>query len=138
MPFYTFITKDEDIEPRMFQVQLSFVEYDEVMESRDADDWCSGANGPVHPNLGKRVTSWQRILDPVNYNFTNPKESSRWDNFEYRAAYNLFQAQEERRKAEQFSHMGTTPIQDQEKQIMGDKGFDLGERDMNQFEGQTV
>lgn len=41
--------------------------------------------------------------------FTNPKESSKWDNFSYRAGYNMETAQSDRRKAASKSHMGTNP-----------------------------
>ena len=41
--------------------------------------------------------------------FANPKDTSKFDNFSYRAGYNLDKAQDERRPAEAASHMGTTP-----------------------------
>lgn len=41
--------------------------------------------------------------------FTNPKDTSKFDNFSYRAGYNLEKAQDERRAAEAASHMGTEP-----------------------------
>jgi|SRR5581483_3949710 len=41
--------------------------------------------------------------------FGNPKESSKWDNFEYRAGYNMEKAKNDRRAAESKSHMGTNP-----------------------------
>lgn len=41
--------------------------------------------------------------------FTNPKDTSKFDNFGYRAGYNLEKAQELRRDAEQASHVGSTP-----------------------------
>ena len=40
--------------------------------------------------------------------FSNPKESSKWDNFEYRAGYNMDKAQGERRAAEAV-HKGKNP-----------------------------
>ena len=45
----------------------------------------------------------------ANIKFTNPKDTSKFDNFGYRAGYNLEQAQNLRRKAEEASHMGTVP-----------------------------
>ena len=41
--------------------------------------------------------------------FTNPKESSKWDNFSYRAGHNMENAKATRRAAESKSHMGTNP-----------------------------
>lgn len=41
--------------------------------------------------------------------FTNPKESSKWDNFTYRAGHNMENAKATRRAAESKSHMGTNP-----------------------------
>lgn len=40
--------------------------------------------------------------------FTNPKDSSKWDSFTYRAGYLMDKAKEERREAEDKSHMGTS------------------------------
>jgi putative FmdB family regulatory protein len=41
--------------------------------------------------------------------FTDPRASSKFDNFEYRAGWNLDKAKGERRVAEAKSHMGQTP-----------------------------
>jgi len=45
----------------------------------------------------------------ANLKFTNPTDTSKFDNFEYRAGYNLEKAQNERRAAEQASHVGSEP-----------------------------
>jgi putative FmdB family regulatory protein len=45
----------------------------------------------------------------ANLKFTNPKDTSKFDNFGYRAGYNLEQAQNLRREAESASHMGSMP-----------------------------
>ncbi len=45
----------------------------------------------------------------ANIKFTNPKDTSKFDNFSYRAGYNMEQAQNLRRDAEKASHMGKTP-----------------------------
>jgi len=45
----------------------------------------------------------------VAVSFDNPKESSKWDNFGYRAGYNMNKAQDERRAAQKASHMGMNP-----------------------------
>jgi len=44
--------------------------------------------------------------------FANPKDTSKWDNFSYRAGYNLEGAQDLRKQAEAASHMGTEPYAD--------------------------
>lgn len=45
----------------------------------------------------------------ANIKFGNPKDTSKFDNFSYRAGYNLEMAQNERRAAEDQSHMGSAP-----------------------------
>ncbi len=45
----------------------------------------------------------------ANIKFTNPKDTSKFDNFDYRAGYNLEQAQNLRREAEKASHVGSKP-----------------------------
>jgi DNA-directed RNA polymerase subunit RPC12/RpoP len=45
----------------------------------------------------------------VTCTFSNPKESSKWDNFGYRAGHNMEKAKADRRAAEAVSHMGTDP-----------------------------
>lgn len=122
MPFYEFETTDKDVKEKKFSVHMSFSEYDKWRESGDA---------PIHPETGKPVKNWSKCISAPAINFTNPKESSRWDNFEYRAAHNLVQAQEERRNAESKSHMGATPYFDQE-------GVNLGNHDIENFEGKVL
>lgn len=130
MPFYTFETKDEGVESP-FLARLSFSDYDKVMEEQDCDDdkWYCG-EGPEHPDTSTPVKTWRRVLDNVNCNFADPTTSSRWDNFEYRAGYNMVKAQEQRRTAEARSHVGQTPLQDQEKALIGSSNFDLGNHDI--------
>ena len=138
MPFYTFATRDEDVDKKVFEVLLTFTEYDEVTKAK--------TKPLIHPDTEKPVKEWKRILDNVNVQFAQPWESSKWDNFEYRAAYNLFRAQDERRNAQDKSHVGTTPYQRTEKQYLegGDvhgveSGYsDIGEHDMANFEGKVV
>lgn len=45
----------------------------------------------------------------ANLKFSNPQDTSKWDNFSYRAGYNLESAQDLRREAEASSHMGKDP-----------------------------
>jgi putative FmdB family regulatory protein len=52
--------------------------------------------------------------------FSKPQESSKWDNFEYRAGYNMDKAQGERRAAEAASHMGANPYSHSAAQIAAD------------------
>ncbi len=52
----------------------------------------------------------ERVFDyNVAVTFGNPKESSKWDNFGYRAGHNMEKAKSERREAEKYSHMGANP-----------------------------
>ena len=48
----------------------------------------------------------------ANLKFADPKDTSKWDNFSYRAGYNLEAAQDLRKAAEADSHMGTEPYAD--------------------------
>lgn len=139
MPFYTFETNDDDINDKTFSVMLSFSDYDklhddpDLLTKKDKDGWFISP-GPKHPETELSVKSWRRVLDNVNVNFTNPKESSRWDNFEYRAGHNMESAKQDRRNAESLSHVGANPYQDQE----GISGESFVEKDMANFEGRTV
>ena len=48
------------------------------------------------------------ISMPADVVFTNPGGTSKWDNFSYRAGYNMEKAKEERRAAE-AQHKGKNP-----------------------------
>jgi putative FmdB family regulatory protein len=41
--------------------------------------------------------------------FANPRESSKWNNFSYRAGKTMEEAQETRRQAQEASHVGADP-----------------------------
>lgn len=51
----------------------------------------------------------KKLLNDANIKFAQPKDTSKFDNFNYRAGYNLEQAQNLRRDAQTASHMGTDP-----------------------------
>lgn len=51
----------------------------------------------------------KKLLNDANIKFAQPKDTSKFDNFNYRAGYNLEQAQNLRRDAQSASHMGTDP-----------------------------
>lgn len=51
----------------------------------------------------------RRKFGACSVKFADPKGTSKWDNFSYRAGYNLEKAQGERRAAEAASHMGSAP-----------------------------
>ena len=53
-------------------------------------------------------TKKEKLMSTPAITFANPKESSKWDSFSYRAGHNLEKAQQERRVAESLSHMGGT------------------------------
>jgi len=137
MPFYTFATIDEDVDKKVFEVLLTFTGYDEVM---------AGDKPLIHPDTEKPVKEWKRILDNVNVQFAQPWESSKWDNFEYRAAYNLYKAQDERRNAVNRSHVGGQPYERTEQQYIEgghvhgvDSGYsNIADHDMANFDGKVV
>jgi hypothetical protein len=137
MPLYTFLTND-DVEPLSFTNIMTFKEYDKVMSGEpDEEGWLTG-DGPIHPETNKPVKSWRRVMDGVNLRFAQPWESSKWESFGYRAGYNMEKAKEQRRQAEKASHMGENPIQDYERQLMDDPNFDLGESDINNYDGRVI
>jgi hypothetical protein len=57
--------------------------------------------------------------------FTNPRGTSKADKFSYVAGYNMAQAKEERRRAEEASHMGTQPY-NEINDLKTDTNFDFG------------
>lgn len=54
----------------------------------------------------------EKMVNTCGVKFGIPQESSKWDNFGYRAGHNYAAAEEERRQAESRSHMGTTPYKE--------------------------
>ena len=62
----------------------------------------------VCPSCGSKKKK-QQMTFISNIHFTNPTDTSKFDNFGYRAGYNLEQAQNLRRKAEEASNVGTKP-----------------------------
>lgn len=67
-------------------------------------------------------------MDAPNLVFTNPKDTSKWDNFGYRAGFNMEKAKKERRDAEAFSK-GEGPYQQIDdtnlKGVFGEGGYDV-------------
>jgi DNA-directed RNA polymerase subunit RPC12/RpoP len=59
------------------------------------------------PNCNSKKKSQTPTVPKIK--FTNPKDTSKFDNFSYRAGYNLEKAQDLRRAAESESHMGSDP-----------------------------
>ncbi len=52
-----------------------------------------------------------RIFGAPNIVFADPRGTSKFDNFGYRAGYNMEKAKNDRRTAENASHMGADPYQ---------------------------
>ena len=133
MPFYTFETKDKNIEKKVFLARLTFSEYDQASAGKPRKDgYYKGKYGPIHPDTEKPVKTWRRVLDEVKVQFAQPWESSKWDSFEYRAGYNMVKAQQERRNAEARSHMGASPHIDAEHSY----GFDTQNTDIAEHENR--
>ena len=76
----------------------------ETLASFDATGKYAGVSCP-HCNSKKK----KKLLNDANIKFAQPKDTSKFDNFNYRAGYNLEQAQNLRRDAQTASHMGTDP-----------------------------
>lgn len=78
--------------------------YEELTEYDETDKYKEVKCPQCQSKRKKRAFNYD-----VAITFTNPKESSKWDNFSYRAGHNMENAKAERRAAESKSHMGTNP-----------------------------
>lgn len=112
MPLYSFICQKDNCNSR-FEVLCKFSEIDKVC--------CTVCNSECVK---------QQITTP-SVHFAMPQGSTKWDNFNYRAEYNMEKARKDRRNAEMLSHVGQTPYLDQER-------VDLGTKDLNTVEGKIV
>lgn len=86
-----------------FRCKKCKVEY-ETIASYDETGKYSNINCPSCGSKSKT-----KLINSVNIKFNQPQDTSKFDNFSYRAGYNMDQAQELRRKAESASHMGSEP-----------------------------
>lgn len=59
------------------------------------------------PDCGSKKKT--KLFSVCNVKFSNPRESSKWDNFSYRAGKTMEEAQECRRNAQAASHVGPDP-----------------------------
>jgi len=78
------------------------------------EDMCPYDEADIYPGVscpkcGSKKKSRVFSACNINVKFANPKDSSKWDNFSYRAGYNMEKAQNERRAAEEATHMGRSP-----------------------------
>jgi putative FmdB family regulatory protein len=64
------------------------------------------------------------ITAPAGVIFTNARESSKWDNFGYRAGKTMEEAKDCRRNAQEKSHMGADPYVDAAAQVEADLNND--------------
>jgi putative FmdB family regulatory protein len=67
----------------------------------------------------------QKEVSCPTIKFTNPKESSKWDSFDYRAGYLMDAAKAERRTAEENSHVGAAPYVTTDDLAGGEGIFDV-------------
>jgi putative FmdB family regulatory protein len=102
MPSYDFQCKKCD---NTYEVFLSLKE-------------CDNTKGIKCPSCKSK--SKVRLFGVPNIKFANPRESSRWDNFSYRAGKTMEEAQECRRNAEEKSHVGPNPYGDYNAQVAAD------------------
>ena len=91
LPTYEFCCK------KCNHVYESIAKFDETGKYQDVT--CPSCNSK----------SKKKLINSANIKFAQPKDTSKFDNFSYRAGYNLEQATDLRRKAEEASHMGTDP-----------------------------
>ena len=70
------------------------------------------------PSCGSKKK--EKLLSAPNIKFANPRESSKWDNFGYRAGYTMDEAKDCRRNAEGKSHVGPNPYENYEAQVAAD------------------
>lgn len=105
MPIYAFICENETCNTKYFE---RVCKYEEI-----ADTHC--------PDCASNQVEKQ--LTVPNLAFTQPNESSKWDNFGYRAGFNFEKAQKERRMAQERSHVGPNPYQDNIDDIQKGEGI---------------
>jgi putative FmdB family regulatory protein len=99
-----------------FECNKCNAKFDELCSSSEVENVrCSSCNS-------KKVT--RLFSSNVYVKFTNPKDTSKWDNFEYRAGYNMEKAKEERRQAEEVAK-GDNPYANWnlEKDLHNDKNW---------------
>lgn len=89
--------------------------WDELTSMKEADKVIKSAKCPVCGSKKKT-----RLLSAPNLKFANPRESSKWDNFGYRAGYTMDEAKDLRRNAEAKSHVGPNPYENYEAQVAAD------------------
>ncbi len=70
------------------------------------------------------------ITSPPTAIFTDPRGTSKWDNFEYRAGFNMEKAKKERRDAEMINRQGN-PYEEMmgdfdRKGVFDEGGVDIG------------
>lgn len=121
MPLYEYECQSKKCEQGKFEVLLSISEFTDVCENKKTVK-CPTCNS-------KRV---QKQVSAPSVNFTDPRGTSKMDNFGYRAAFNMEKAKSERRAAEQASHVGSNPYLDQAG------GLDLGQKDIEQYDNRIV
>ena len=76
----------------------------ETLASYDPKGRYAGVSCPSCKSKKKK-----KLLNDANIKFADPRGTSKFDNFNYRAGYNLDQAKDLRRNAQEKSHMGTEP-----------------------------
>ncbi len=101
---------------------------DKLCEQGQFDELCKyeDIKNVKCPSCG--TTNVEKLMSAPNLAFAQPKESSKWDNFGYRAGYNLEKAKGDRRKAQDLSHVGSNPYRESEK-------IDLEKYDITHHEG---
>lgn len=62
------------------------------------------------PDCGSKSKT-KLLTAPAGVIFANARESSKWDNFGYRAGKTMDEAKELRRNAQEKSHMGADPYE---------------------------
>ena len=109
-----------------FHCEKCELKFEELMRFKDIDT----ASCPKCNTSAKQI-----YPDTVHCAFTNPKDTSLWDNFGYRAGFNLEKAKQERRDAE-AAQKGNPYSDVNDFDVRG--AFDKGGADVQDTPGVTI
>jgi len=99
MPIYVFCCKNPKCKTEKFE-HFSF-------KIRDTEELVKEIECPACEQ--KEIVT---MVTSAAVKFTNPRGTSKWDNFSYRAGYTMDEAKEQRRFAQEHSHVGPNPYSD--------------------------
>lgn len=86
-----------------FQCKKCESSYDDLVDNDPTGKY----KGVKCPSCGSK--SKTKLMTFCAVSFTNPRDTSKWDNFTFRAGKTMEEAQDCRRYAQEHSHVGANP-----------------------------